>query len=128
MENKRTRGKGIVPLQDTVPQTIKSFFWNEKDPPNLMADYDAIGFDMENCFIKYHTYEMVRMLVKTMLQSLVEDFTGYPKDIIDFNFKKNLGVCINNGVWDIAHGTILKITEHRRITHGVSGFRNLTVG
>ena len=37
-----------------------------------------------------------------------------------------MGVCLNNGVWDIKHGTILKLDEDRRITHAVKGFSQLT--
>jgi hypothetical protein len=126
-EEERVKGDGIVPLYDTVPGSLKDFYWEDKDPPNLLQDYDAIGFDMENAFIKYHPAELSRLLIKTYLTSLHEDFR-YPSEIAEFNFKKIIGTAFNNAVWDIKNGCILKLTEHMVVTHALQGFRLLTAG
>ncbi len=51
---------------------------------------------------------------------------GYPKEIIEFDYDKGLPVCLDNAVWDIAQGTILKLGQNKEITHAVKGFEKLT--
>jgi hypothetical protein len=43
-----------------------------------------------------------------------------------FNFKKHLGVCLNNAVWDIDNGNVLRLGEGKVITHAIRGFKTLT--
>ena len=50
---------------------------------------------------------------------------GYPKEVMQFDYQ-NMSVCINNGIWDIHNGTILRLDEGRRITHAVRGFKALS--
>ena len=45
---------------------------------------------------------------------------------MDFDYDEDMGVCLNNGVWNVRNGTVLKLDEGRRITHAVRGFTPLT--
>jgi HAD superfamily 5'-nucleotidase-like hydrolase len=65
------------------------------------------------------------VLVSHFLSKLHTDY-GYPKEVMQFDFERGMGVCLNNGVWDIQNGTILKLDEGRRITHAVRGFKALS--
>ena len=47
------KGSGAI-ATDTIPASIKSHFWNEKTKPDLLKDYDVIGFDVDNCIAKYN--------------------------------------------------------------------------
>ena len=90
-----------------------------------MKDYDAVGFDVDNTFVKYNVETTQRVLIKNFLQQLHDKY-GYPKEVMDFNYDKDMGVCLNNGIWDIYNGTVLKLDEGRRITHAIRGFKPLT--
>lgn len=89
-----------------------------------MQDYDVIGFDADHCFVKYNVFEMAKLVVQSYLDDL-HDSQGYPKEITDFNFDKHLSVMLNNAVWDIENGTILKLAEEGKITHAVHGYEKL---
>ena len=41
-------------FKDTIPAEVKKYFFQNKTPPNLLNDYDAIGFDADHCFVKYN--------------------------------------------------------------------------
>jgi hypothetical protein len=53
---------------------------------------------------------------------LHEGFTGYPKEILAYNYAENLDLCFNNGVFDVEHGLILKLAEGGLITHALRGY------
>jgi len=40
---------------------------------------------------------------------------GYPPEIAEFN-PDDLSMCLNNAVWDIQRGNLLKLTEGKLIT------------
>jgi hypothetical protein len=44
-----------------------------------MTDYDAIGFDVDNTFVKYKIKEITKLAVSAYLSDLVEH--GYPKEL-----------------------------------------------
>ena len=89
--------------------------------PDLIKDYDAIGFDTENCLIKYNVEEMIKVIVYDLLDAFHKHLDGYPIEIISLDFSKHKGLCMNHAVWDIANGAILKLVEGRQITHAVHG-------
>ena len=68
---------------------------------------------------------MIACLVTEMLTELHRGFK-YPREILDFDFKNSLGVFLNNAIWDIEHGTVLKLCEGRYISHAIKGFRKLS--
>ena len=103
-KNKRAK------FYDTLPSKVKQEFFSDKQMPNLMRDYDVIGFDVSHTFVKYNIDFFVRHIVEGFLKDLHENF-GYPEDILDFNYSQNLGTCLNCAVWDIDNGTILKLGE-----------------
>ena len=55
---------------DTIPASLKKQFFADKEPPNLITDYDAIGFSVDHCLVKYNLKELTEELVKTHLVEL----------------------------------------------------------
>ena len=51
---------------------------------------------------------MTKLLVQGHLDELVSA-KGYPETISEFHWEKNMNVYLNNAVWDIKNGTILKL-------------------
>ena len=51
--NPAAKGTGAV-ATDTIPIQIKPHFFQDKTMPNLLTDYDVIGFDVDNCIAKYN--------------------------------------------------------------------------
>lgn len=49
---------------------------------------------------------------------------GYPPEIAEFN-PDDLSMCLNNAVWDIQRGNLLKLTESKLITWAYHGRRLL---
>ena len=90
--------------------------------PNLLKDYDVIGFDADHCLVKYDIVELTRLIVDTHLKKLVKEFEGYPEEICNFDYQKNSGTVLNNCIWDIEHGIVLKLGQGKVITDAVSGF------
>lgn len=90
----------LEPGSDTIPPSIKPHFFKDRQPPGLISDYDVIGFDADHCFVKYNITELTRLIVSGHLKILHKDL-GYPKEILDFDYENNLGVVLNNAVWDI---------------------------
>ena len=48
--------------RDTLPLEFKKHYFSKKEPPNLL-DYDAIGFTVDHCLVKYNTYEITRHII-----------------------------------------------------------------
>ena len=82
--------------------------------PNLIADYDAIGFDTEHTLVKFNNDEMARLMISTVLEDLVENF-GYPAETANFDYENNLSMCMTNAVWDLEHGTVIKLAGNKEI-------------
>jgi hypothetical protein len=71
---------GLTP-KDTIPPWLKEYFFQDKKKPNLMTDYDVIGFDMDNCIASYKVLELTKHLVKGFLTELQAKFK-YPGVIL----------------------------------------------
>ena len=67
---------------------------------------------------------MSRLLVESYLADLFEN-CQYPEGIKMFNYKKHLGVCLNNAVWDIDNGIVMRLGEGKIVTHAIRGFKAL---
>lgn len=50
----------------------------------------------------------------------------YPEQIKQFDWNNNLSVVMNYAVWDIKHGTLLKLSKGRRVTHAIRGLEKLS--
>ena len=105
--------------------SLKPYFFKGKNAPNLLSDYDVIGFDADHTLIKYNVEPLTRTLIQAYLKHLHESF-GYPKEILDFDYDFNMNVCFTNCIWDVEHGTILKLSEDKIVQHAIHGFEKLT--
>lgn len=95
--------------RDTIPKEVKEHFFKDREMPNLLKDYDVIGFDADHCVVKYEVKELVRFLVEEELKDFVE--MGYPEQITEFNLEEEIEVCLNGSIFDIENGLIIKLTE-----------------
>jgi hypothetical protein len=93
--------------------------------PDLVNDYDIIGFDLESTLVKFNNVALARLLIESHLKELVESY-GYPKEILMFDYEEYLPLCLNNSVWDTEHGVVLKLAEDKQIFHAMSGLSKLT--
>jgi hypothetical protein len=65
MEGDEQGGGG--PRQDTIPPEVKRHFFQGVEPPNLLRDYDVIGFDADHCMVKYNNVDLVKFLIRIEL-------------------------------------------------------------
>jgi hypothetical protein len=93
--------------------------------PNLLKEYDVVGFDTEHTLVKFNNHELTRLLISTHLKSLHENH-GYNKEIMNFDYESNLDLCLNNAVWDIQNGLVLKLSSKKEILHGMRGFEKVS--
>ena len=49
---------------DPIPREVKMDFFTDKTMPDLINDYDAIGFDVEHTLVKFNQIEMNKHLIK----------------------------------------------------------------
>jgi HAD superfamily 5'-nucleotidase-like hydrolase len=109
---------------DTIPAEVKKYFFQDRQPPNLVTDYDAIGFDADHCFVKYNIRELVAFLVKIELDEFVE--LGYPKSLAEgFNYETDLAMCMNASIFDIDNGLVIKLAEGKEVVQAIKGLRKL---
>jgi hypothetical protein len=66
----------------------------------------------------------MKLVIKGHLTDLCEYFK-YPKEMMDFDFNKHMHFCLDNTVWDISRGTILKLGADKEVTHAFKGFKML---
>lgn len=85
-----------------------------------------LGFSIDSCFVKYNMQELTKLVVDSLLSQLHDSCKGYPSQVKQFDYKRNAQVCLNNAIWDIEHGTILKVGEDGKITHAIHGFEPLS--
>ncbi len=57
-------------IRETIPAEIKRHFFKNVSPPNLIEDYDVIGFDADHCMVKYKIKPLVEILVREELDDL----------------------------------------------------------
>ena len=46
-------------LKDTIPSDLKRYIFTDKTMPNLLTDYDVLGFDADHCIVKYNVRELM---------------------------------------------------------------------
>jgi hypothetical protein len=113
------------PSKDSIPDVLKEHFF-DSSCPSLMTDYDVVGFDVDNTLVKYKIKAVTKLAVSAYLADLAAN--GYPADLVDFDYEKNLNVCLNNAVWDIEKGVIIRLGEDKLVTHAIRGFKGLSRG
>ena len=106
----------ISQVTNTIPGTMQGVFFEGIIQPDLLKDYDVMGFDADHCLVRYNSVELTKTFVKLTLEDLVNNYKDYPQELLEFDFEKNKNVCNNNAVWDIHNGIILKIAEGGEIT------------
>ena len=74
-------------------------FYQGKKVPDLVADYDVLGFDADHCLVKYHIKNLM-LLVARILGVDLHLKGGYPEEITHFD-DLTIDICLNNAVWDI---------------------------
>ena len=113
---------------DTIPSSLKPYFFLGKKQPDLLREYDVIGFDVNHCLVKYNEQKLIKQIVKGHLSELVE-CQLYPEQTTAYDYEKQLGFqnyWLSNAVWDIENGTILKLGDNMEVTHAILGFEKLT--
>ena len=111
--------------KDTIPAELKQHFFKDRTPPNLIEDYDVIGFDADHCIVKYNIRALSELLITTHLDDFVD--LGYPKSIRDFKITdENCALLLNWSLFDIDTGLIVKLTEGKEVARAMRGFRALT--
>ena len=110
------------------PQPPKPALIKYKQAPNLLEDYDAIGFAIDNnCLVQYEPMELMQLMVECFLVELHEFLPEYyPEKIIEFDFDRDFSPWLSNSVWDIDRGLIIILDEEKRVKRAIYGFKELT--
>lgn len=91
---------------------LKPRFYSDKQPPDLLKEYDVIGFAVDHCMVKFNVKEMHRLAVKAILTDLWENnHKDYPESVTYYNFNEHGAMFLNNAVWDINTGCVLRLSE-----------------
>jgi hypothetical protein len=69
----------------------------------------VIGFDADHCLVKYHVFELMTLLARLQGEDMVKN-AGYPQELALFD-PSIIDLCLNNLVWDIEKGNLLKLVE-----------------
>ena len=93
--------------------------------PNIAAEYDVVGFEASHCLVRYNIDEFAKLIIHVFLNDLVNTFK-YPKEILEFDVDKYLGLCMNHVVFDIKNGTVVKLCEGGLISHAMCGLDKLS--
>jgi len=48
-----------IGVKDTIPADLKRYIFTDKSKPNLLTDYDVLGFDADHCIVKYNVRELM---------------------------------------------------------------------
>lgn len=83
-----------------------------------------IGFDTEHTLVKFNNIEITKLLISGHLKALVDEY-NYPEAILDFDYDKHIDLALNNAVWDIENGLILKLSGDCEIFHALRGFERV---
>ena len=108
-----------------MPAALKGSLFTEKTVPDLLAEYDVLGFDADHCIVKYHLPNLTRLLCKITANDLVELY-GYPEQIKEISDSLH-GIALNNVVWDIEHRTLLKLGEGKIVVQAFRGTQRLQI-
>ena len=110
--------------KETIPTALRPYYFTGLEPPDL-STYDAIGFEVDNCLVRYHMKPLTKLIIDALLTDLVTEFK-YPQEVLQFNYERMLGYYLNYAVWDIERGTVLKLTNNCEVVQAVHGTNILT--
>jgi len=126
----------LVPASgDTFPDYLKEFYraMKEKRPPDLMKHYQAVGFDAFDGLVKFNMEELTKLVTYTWLELLTTLRPDtYPANIQPVTLTYDqLHIGMNNLVWDLTHGTLLKVVIvanelDYRVVKAIKGFKQLS--
>ena len=93
--------------------------------PNLINDFDCVGFAHDFTLVKYKEDNLIKLLVEMHMDDLVSQ-CGYPKELLYFEYEKDLaGLAFKNAVFDIDNGTILKLGQNLEVLGAQRGYEHL---
>ncbi|KAG8269101.1 5'-nucleotidase activity protein [Homalodisca vitripennis] len=96
-------------------------------PKLRLADYDCIGFDLDNTLCEYHISSNVEMEYNLLVKFLVEE-KGYSSDHLLQPLDNTSHDFLQKGlIIDFAHGNILKVGENGLICKASHGTKPMTV-
>jgi len=49
---------------DTIPEELKAIFYPGMQVPDLVADYDVLGFDADHCVVKYNVKNLMLLVAR----------------------------------------------------------------
>ena len=88
--------------------------------PCLSREYNVIGFSLEDCLVKFKTKQVVKLLTKCILTELIFR-EGYTSTLLNFDYEHGSELVFKNAIWDINHGTILRLAENQYISYAMLG-------
>jgi hypothetical protein len=56
---------------------LKHHYFTDRNPPDLVADYDVVGFSVDHCLAKFNVKELTKLIVECHLEELSK-IEGYP--------------------------------------------------
>lgn len=59
---------------------MKAHFFTDKSQPNLIEEYDVLGFDADHCMVKYNVKELMTHINNITANDL-QMRDGYPKEL-----------------------------------------------
>jgi len=63
-----------------MPYNLKKHFFSDKEEPDLLTEYDALGFVAEHALVAFNMEELTKLIVTTHLEELHARWPGsYPK-------------------------------------------------
>ena len=108
---------------DTIPEKVKSAFFADKDKPDLLKDYDVLGFDVDYCIARYNDANMLKLMCDAAANDLCS--YGYPEKIREWP-SSLAAMALNNVIWDIEHRTFIKLGEGKLVVRACRGSKKLT--
>ena len=103
---------------------MKQYYFADRSPPDLCAEYDVIGFDADHCLVKYNIPKLASTLSEITSNDLFT-LLGYPEEIKQVGDDYN-PMSLNNTVWDIENRTLLKLGEGKLVVQANRGTTKLT--
>jgi len=92
--------------------------------PNLLADFDAIGFDGDFTLLDYNVREQQILQYKATAEVLVNK-RGYPAVLLEIK-NSDFDCAMNNVLMDGNTGCIVKLAPGNLVISGYLGYRKLS--
>ena len=63
---------------------------------------------------------MTKLIIDALINELVTQFS-YPQEVLSLDHAKLMAYYLHYAVWDVEHGTVLKLTENCEVVQAVHG-------